>query len=368
MGRQVGRILGLGVDAGRLAAAEIAARMGDPGASLELEALLVQAIACNDIEARSRILEALGLIELGHRRDGRAAALLQSALDLDVPAGPRERPALHRALGRAYAGMGDLTRAIAVLSAAFDDASADPPDAALMTLFGTFLANAYTDAGLFGEAEAALARVLRHRPDLAPGNVVRLEWAIARTYVEQGRPEIAETYVRRVLARVDAAEHGELPGQARLLLARVLSDQGRLDEAVRDLDEAERLLASAPGVELAALSLDRARVALARDGLEEAEGHLRRALDRTGSTEPGQAGVAYGLLGEVELRRGNIGEARFLCRRALEVLEGTATPLYADRVRETLADVEERAGDLAAALAALRSRSTSARSPRRLSG
>jgi tetratricopeptide (TPR) repeat protein len=363
MGRQAGRAPGRGVDAGRLAAAELAARMGEPGAALELEALLVQAIARNDLGARSRILESLGLIELGHRRDHRAAALLQAAVDLDVPAGARARPALHRALGRAYAGMGELTRSIAVLSAAFDDAAADPADPALMTLFGTFLANAYTDAGLFGEAEATLARVVRHRPDLAPGNVVRLEWAIARTYVEQGRLAIAETYVRRVLERVDVADHGELPGQARLLLARVLADQGRLDEAARDLDEAERLLASAPEVELAALSLDRARVALARGALDEAEGHLRRALDRTGSTEPGQAGVAYGLLAEVELGRGNLAESRFLCRRSLELLEGTATPLYADRVREALADVEERAGNLEAALAALRSRSRHGRWP-----
>jgi tetratricopeptide (TPR) repeat protein len=361
MGRQVERTPGPGVDAGRLAAAEIAARMGDPGAALELETLLVQATARGDARSRSRILEALGLIELGHRRDSRAAALLQAAVDLDVPAGPRARPALHRAFGRAYAGMGELTRSIAVLSAAFDDAAADPADPALMTLFGTFLANAYTDAGLFGEAEATLARVVRHRPDLAPGNVVRLEWAIARTYVEQGCLGIAETYVRRVLARVDVAEYGELPGQAKLLLARVLADQGRLDEAARDLDDAERLLASAPDVELAALSLDRARVALARGGLDEADRHLRRALDRTGSTEPGQAGVAYGLLAEVELGRGNLEEARFLCRRALELLDGTATPLYADRVWEALADVEERAGNLAAALAALRSRSGSRR-------
>jgi tetratricopeptide (TPR) repeat protein len=361
MGRQAGRRPDTGLDAGRLAAAEMAARMGDPGASLELEALLAQALAQEDLHGRSRILESLGLIELGHRRDGRAAALLQAAVDLDAAAGPRARPALHRALGRAYAGMGELTRSITVLSAAFDDAAADPADPALMTLFGTFLANAYTDAGLFGDAEATLARILRHRPDLAPGNVLRLEWAIARTYVEQGRLGIAETYVRRVIERVDVAEHGELPGQARLLLARVLADQGRLDEAAGDLDEAERLLASAPDVELAALSLDRARVDLARGGLDQAEAHLRRALDRTGSTEPGQAGVAYGLLAEVELGRGNLEEARFLCRRALELLEGTATPLYADRVWEALADVEERAGNLAEALAALRSRSASRR-------
>src|SRR5437763_1799447 len=175
----------------------------------------------------------------------RGVSLREAAVDVDVPTGPRARPALHRALGRAYAGMGDLSRSIAVLSAAFDDAATDPPDPALMTLFGTFLANAYTDAGLFGEAEATLSRVVRHEHDLAPGH----------------------------------------------------------------------------------------------------------------------AGVAYGLLAEVELARGNLDQARFLCRQAVELLEGTATPRYAARVWETLAEVEERAGDLEAALAALRARSTAARTP-----
>lgn len=87
---------------------------------------------------------------------------------------------------------------------------------------------------------------------------------------------------------------------------------------------------------------------------------MRRALERTESTEPGHAGVAYGLLAEVELARDHLDQVRFLCRQALELLEGTATPRYADRVWETLAEVEERAGDLEAALAALRARSTSA--------
>jgi transcriptional regulator with XRE-family HTH domain len=96
----LGRALGHGVDATRLAAAEIAARLGDPGASAELEALLVEAGARNDLRARSQILEALGLIDLDRRSDERAATLLQSALDVDVPTGPRTRP---RSTGRSAA-------------------------------------------------------------------------------------------------------------------------------------------------------------------------------------------------------------------------------------------------------------------------
>jgi tetratricopeptide (TPR) repeat protein len=354
----LGRALGTGIDATRIAAADIAARLGDPSARAQLDALLDEATTCGDQRAKSQILESLGLLELDQRHDERAVELLRQALDVDLPTGPRVRPALHRALGRAYAGIGDLPRSISVLQAAFEDAGADPPDPTLMTLFGTYLANAHADSGRFGDAEAVLARVLRHEAELAPGNIVRLDWAIARTYLEEGKLGIAETYIRRVLTRIDTADHDGIVGQAHLLLARILADQGRLDEAAHHLDQTEQLLTATAAVELVSLSLDRARIALARGDLDEAETRLRQALDRTGTTEPGHAGTAYSLLAEVELARGHLDEARFLCRQAIDGMTGRLAPLYLDRAWDTLAEVEERAGDLQAALAALKSRST----------
>lgn len=354
----LGRSLGHGVDETRLAAADIAARLGDPTASTQCESLLAEAEVRGDLRARSQMLEALGMVALETRHDERAADLLRQALEVDIPTGPRARPALHRALGRAYAGMGDIPRSIAVLSTAFEDASAEPPDPSLMSLFGTYLANAFADGGSFGEAEGVLARVLRHEADLAPGNVVQLEWAIARTYLEEGKLAIAETYIRRVLARIESSEHEGILGQAHLLLARILADQGRFDEATYHFEQTARLLVATATVELAALSLDRARVALARGDIDEAEARLRQALNQTEATEPGHAGTAYGLLAEVELARGNLDEARFLCHQAIDLMTGKLSPIYTDRVKDTLADVEERAGNPAAALAALKSRST----------
>jgi tetratricopeptide (TPR) repeat protein len=354
----LGRSLGHGIDATRIAAADIAARLGDPTARAQLDALLEEAQAHGDQRAKSQILESLGLLELEERRDDRAVDLLKQALEVDIPTGPRARPALHRALGRAYAGIGDMPRSVSVLSAAFEDAAADPPDPTLMTLFGTYLANAHADSGRFGDAEAVLARVLRHEADLGPGNVVRLDWAIARTYLEEGKLGIAETYIRRILTRIDAADHDGIVGQAHLLLARILADQGRLDEATHHLEATERLLTATAAVELVALSLDRARIALARGDVDEAENRLRQALDQTGTTEPGHAGTAYSLLAEVELARGHLDEARFLCQQAIDHMTGKLAPLYLDRAWNTLAEVEERAGNLPAALAALKSRST----------
>jgi tetratricopeptide (TPR) repeat protein len=354
----LGRSLGHGIDATRIAAADIAARLGDPTARAQLDALLVEAQANGDQRATSQILESLGLFALEERHDERAVDLLKQALEVDIPTGPRARPALHRALGRAYAGIGDLPRSISVLAAAFEDAAAEPPDPTLMTLFGTYLANAHADSGRFGDAEAVLARVLQHEADLAPGNIVRLDWAIARTYLEEGKLGIAETYIRRILTRIDGSDHDGIVGQAHLLLARILADQGRLDDATHHLEETERLLTATAAVELVALSLDRARIALARGDVDEAETRLRQALDQTGTTEPGHAGTAYSLLAEVELARGHLDEARFLCQQAIDHMTGNLAPLYLDRAWDTLAEVEERAGNLPAALAALKSRST----------
>jgi tetratricopeptide (TPR) repeat protein len=339
-----------------LAAAELSARMGDSAAEGELHRLRDTARTLGDRRSESRALEALGLIEIERRHDDRAIELLEEALHADGRTGPRERPALHRALGRAYAGVGDLPRAIATLRGAFDEAAADPPDAALMTQFGTSLANAYTDSGRFAEAEDVLARVLRHEGELAAGNAVRLEWALARTYLEEGKLPVAENYVRRVLARLETTEERHLVGQAHLLLGRVLLDRGRVDDAVAHLDRSEELLADAPPVEIANLSLDRARVAAARGDADEAEARARQALDRTEATEPSHAGRAYGLLAEVELTRGNLSEARFLCQKAIELMTGTTAPAHIAAVYETLSRVEERAGNLPAALAALRAR------------
>ncbi len=362
LGLEVEALLGHRLDSrvsdADLTAADVAARLGESDAQDRLEALLVHAQTLGDHAAESRILEGLGLIALEARHDPQAIDLLERALAAGTAIGPRERPALHRALGRAYAGIGDLTRATAILRAAFDESTSDPPDPTLMVLYGTYLANAYTDTGRFGEAEAVLGRVLAHERDLAPGNAIRLEWALARTYAEEGRLAIAETYTRRVLARLDAGENAALRGQTHLLLAGVLLDQGRVDDAVPHIDRSEDLLDGEAPVDLIRISLERARVALAREDHDEAAALAREALDRTESTEPGHAGTAYGVLARVELARGNLDDARFLCGQAIEQMTGRAPPHYVSEVYETLAEVEEEAGDLPAALAALRARPT----------
>ncbi len=268
----------------------------------------------------------------------------------------RERPALYRALGRAHAGTGDLIQAAAVLQAAFDEVCEAPADAALMVQFGSYLANAYTDRGRFADAEQVLSRVLRHEREIDGANLLRLDWALARTYAEQGQSRIAEMYAHRVLARMERGEELRAQGHAHMLIAGVLLDQGDAGAAAAHLDQAERLLTDEAPVELALLSYERSRQALANGDTAAAKEHAEAALRRTEGTEPGYAGMAYGLLAEVALADGRLDDARFLCQEGIGLMSDRAAPPYIARAYDTLSRVEEAAGNLGAALEALRSR------------
>jgi tetratricopeptide (TPR) repeat protein len=69
---------------------------------------------------------------------------------------------------------------------------------------------------------------------------------------------------------------------------------------------------------------------------------------------PGIAGMAYVLLAKVSLTRGELPEAEFVVRRAIDLLEGTTAAPYRADALETLADVAEQQEDNSGALAALR--------------
>ncbi|HLK43069.1 MAG TPA: helix-turn-helix domain-containing protein, partial [Thermoleophilia bacterium] len=113
---------------GRIAAAEMAMRMGEADAQEQLEALLAEARSAGDGHAESRALEGLAAIAAEAGRDEQAATLLERARTCDPAATPRMRPGLYEELGRAYAAQGDLVRACVVLEAALADAREAPAD------------------------------------------------------------------------------------------------------------------------------------------------------------------------------------------------------------------------------------------------
>lgn len=350
----------------RLLDLELAATMGDASAPDEVSRALEDAGRIGDRRAQSRLLEVLAHLAAEGRRDAEAVRLCEAAIKAaPVPATSRARPALHEVLGRAYAGLGEMSRSVDVLRTAFEEARAEPVDPGLAVRFGVLLASAYTDAGLRDEAFRTLDLIKAERDVLSdPVMHARLEWAISRTYAEHGQIDLAERYARRVVSALAFGEHLLLLGRSHVLLGSILLDRGQRAEADAELGRAAELLerGGAPKPELALLDYERGRAALLDRRLDDAEGLARTGLARTEATEPGTAGMLYALLAKIALARGELDEGRRLCREAAGVLAGAVAVHYVDDVWQTLADIEERAGDLPAALAALR-RVTGGRRP-----
>jgi transcriptional regulator with XRE-family HTH domain len=344
------------IPAATILLAEMSARLGEPDAVTRLDELEDEARRSGDRHALSRALEARGLLALERRDDERAIAALEHARTCDPGATPRLRPAMFEALGRAYAGVGDLSRGIALLRTALEYVMRPPADVPAAVRFGVYLASAYTDQGRFAEAEVVLADLIELEPRIAdPTARARLQWTLARTYAEQGRLRLAERYGREVLSHLEESEQSALRGRAHLLLGQILLDQRRRREADEELTRAEELMrdAGAGAPELAMLNAERGRSALLAGDLPGAQAAARLALAETEATEPAIAGAACLVLARAALAEADIDEARFLCRKAIDLLEGTAAPHYRAEAHQVLAVVEERAGNPAAALAAL---------------
>jgi ATP/maltotriose-dependent transcriptional regulator MalT len=163
-------------------------------------------------------------------------------------------------------------------------------------------------------------------------------------------------YAHRVLSRMERGEELRAQGRAHLLIAGVLLDQGEADEAAGHLDQAAALVTEEAPVEVALLSYERARAALAGGDLAAARSHAEASVKRTETAEPGSAGMAYAVLAEIALAEGRLDDARDLCHDAIRLMTDRVAPTYVSRAYETLSRVEEQAGNLEAALEALRSR------------
>src|SRR5207342_3933682 len=111
----------------RLLDLELAARMGDESAADDVQRALEDGRRIGDRRAESRLLEVLAHMAEEARRDAETVRLCEQAITAaPVPSSSRARPALHEALGRAYAGLGQMSRSIDVLRSAFEEARAEP--------------------------------------------------------------------------------------------------------------------------------------------------------------------------------------------------------------------------------------------------
>ena len=232
----------------------------------------------------------------------------------------------------------------------------NPTDVTALNMVGAILC-------IKDEPESSIAyfeRALRHSPDFVPA---RKNLAIAE--FDLGRFRSAEAHLRTLLAVEEARE------QASLFLGMISSESGRHVEAVRLLDEAGNLLASQPR---ALIAYARSSQQLGRvDSAKEVLAAVTARDDLTGPdlVDFAQVSAAAGLVGEAlaALQRAEaidptlegVGSKRIAVlavsgrkEEALALARNLAAGAPSRALLSRLAELEESAGDLDAAIMALR--------------
>jgi tetratricopeptide (TPR) repeat protein len=329
--------------------AEIALRLDDIE---EAERRFLEILESDEGGAkRSRAFAGLSEIALRTGDPRRAVALAEQALQLTGEQ-PEHRPELGETLARAYAALGQLAPAIAVLTRCRDHLQGD---ALQFVRFSTLLGAALTDAGNFAEAELVIANALARGRDIAdPYARARLYWSQSRLLVEEGRSEDAEEYARKTLETLRATEDEYSIGLILQTLAHINLDLDRPDDALRLLNEAwPKIAAVGTPLEMAQYQIEKAR-ALAALGENEEAGRLAMEMTNAlGDTHPTDAGRAYVLLGETFAALDDGARAREVLELGIELLEQRPPSRYLVKAYKQLAALLRDQGEPAEALALL---------------
>jgi tetratricopeptide (TPR) repeat protein len=304
-------------------------------------------------EDRAEALSGLGFVAHESGRPREAVRLFEACLHLaDEEA--CERPDVAAALGHAYGALGDLEQATLLFEQCVRRARADG-DRAAQVRFGTLLSYALTDRGRFEDAEHALEQVL------AAGNGIdepvvraRVEWAQARLYGEQGRPEIAVEHARAALELLRPTHYKQFLGKTYELVASLTTDLGEPRKALALLREGWPLvLDDATPLEVAHYRIEEARALAALGERDGAAAIAMRVAAQLDGTHPGDAGRAYVLLGQIFTELGEIARARQLYETGIALLNRQGPSRYlADAYRRLaeLFEAEYRTDDAVAVL------------------
>ena len=329
--------------------AEVALRLGELD---EAEALFRSHLEPGD-PSRAGALAGLGQIAYRRERLGDAIEFLEEALRA------RNRrmladPGAIDTLGRCYASAGSLETAIALFQSAVDEA--EQAGAPLEELrFSVLLANAHIDAGNFGGAQAALARVVQIAEDTGdPVAAARLYWSQSRLHSVRHEPQLASRYARRALEILERTENDSYVGMAYHLLAHTEAEAGNGEEALRLLERGRELFGKDMGAkDDARFSTAEARALVLAGRPREAARNAARAVELLDALGPGDRGQAYVALANVFRAVGDPDRARMLLGQALELLMDYGAKAALDAARP-LADLLEEEGDTAGALAVMK--------------
>jgi tetratricopeptide (TPR) repeat protein len=332
---------GPGGPAASLLEAEVALRLDELDTAERLYSEVLEGSVSRPTSAAAQA----GLGQLAFRRGDPRGAIrhLEEALAASRPESP-ERPGIVDTLGRSYAMVGDLDRAILVFERALEVAKGN--DDPVETIhFSVLLAHALIDAGDFDRAESLLGSALElGEKSRDPLLRAKLYWSQSKLHGERGEHGVAAGYARRALEILRLSEDTHQTARAHQLLAHIELDRGNAEEALRLLEEGWPLLEqSANTVERAHYRIEEAR-ALARLGRKEEAAAL--AMQMTGvlaDALPEDAARAYTLTADVFADLGEPERAKELYELAIEMLERRPAN-YLIEVYTKLADLLERLG------------------------
>ena len=329
--------------------AEVALRLGDLD---EARRLYESRLQPGD-PARAAALAGLGQIAFREERMEEAVARLEEALaarkgELLLDPGTTET------LGRAYAALGELERAIALFEKALAEAQqAEAPIEELR--FSVLLANCHIDTGKYGDAEQTLAGLINLAGNVRDPLVeARVFWSQSRLHVLRGESQLAARYARRALAILERTENDSYVAMAYHLLAYAEIEAGNGAEALELLERGKTLFGGQMNErDRAKFALEEARAySLIGDNAAAARA-ASRALELIDAIGPGDRGRAYASLGDVFLASGDEERARMTYGMAVELLSEHGKP-YVVAAAVKLSDLLEAEGDTAGALAILR--------------
>lgn len=349
----------------RLADAELTLRLDvQPKSAREsFGSVLADALAAGDERSATRARIGLGLVahQLGHY--GEAITHLEDAITGGALA-PALRPDVFGILGRSYAAVGQLDRAIELFERCLQEtAEAEPANVTAYARYASNLSSALVDADELDRASEVLTDAIERTGDSADVYTrIRLYWSLARLTEVAGRSLEALEHARRATALLEATDDTLHLARAYVLVAWILGSQGKAEDALANLEQAERLFGdAADATDLAHLGVERARI-LARLGRGgEAVQRARAAIELLGEHHGGDQGTAWWALAEGLVLEGEIEAAIEAFHKAIDLLESNASwreAAEASRrcakvLRDTGRDVEaldvlERATDLAA--------------------
>ena len=336
-------------DPAELVEAEVALRLGE----LEEAERLYRAHLQPGDPARAAALAGLGQIAFRAERMGQAIELFEQALEARKGSTLAD-PGAVDALGRAYAISGAMELSIALFDRALREAVEE--EASLEQLrFSVLLANALIDVGAFGQAEQALAGVIRIADGSAdPVTSARILWSQSRLHSMRGEPMLAGRYARHALSILERTENNAYVGMAHHLAAYAEIESGNFEDALALLERGRELFGNEMGKrDDARFSMEEARALIGLDRHADAARAASKALELLETMQPADRGRAFVTLADVFLASGDGVRGRMLLEQGLENLieHGNRFALEAGR---RLADLLESEGDTAGALAVLK--------------